>query len=178
MAHALTGEAMTTNQTIDGVPREWIEEYEALADLTSGDAQKLRALLDAPACKTCGDSGYVVEPFSIRENTVECPTCKPAAQPQGEPWRTEVSQFLTDAMTAAGMVRHGKKDKKFAERLADACVRVRFAWLAEQPAPVAVVLAEAREWLGDGKNSDGLAREHWTPEYAALIDRIDATLRK
>ncbi|WP_155252605.1 hypothetical protein [Pseudomonas brassicacearum] len=49
---------------------------------------------------------------------------------------------------------------------------------AEQPTPVAVVLAEAREWLGDGKNADGLAREHWTPEYAALIDRIDATLSK
>jgi hypothetical protein len=49
---------------------------------------------------------------------------------------------------------------------------------AEQPAPVAVVLAEAREWLGDGKNADGLTREHWTPEYAALIDRIDATLSK
>ena len=46
-----------------------------------------------------------------------------------------------------------------------------------KPAPVAL-LAEAREWLGDGKHSDGMAREHWTPEYAALIDRIDATLRK
>lgn len=62
-----------------------------------------------------------------------------AAQPQGEPWRTEASQFLSDAMTAAGMVRHGKQDKKFAERLADCCVRVRLAWLAEQPAPVAAV---------------------------------------
>ena len=41
-----------------------------------------------------------------------------------------------------------------------------------------VVLSEAREWLGDGKHADGLAREHWTPEYAALIDRIDATLSK
>lgn len=48
---------------------------------------------------------------------------------------------------------------------------------AEQPAPVAVVLAEARTWLGDGLNSDGLAQEYWTPEYAALIERIDATLR-
>ncbi|MCF5056869.1 hypothetical protein GIW54_05365 [Pseudomonas proteolytica] len=52
----------------------------------------------------------------------------------------EVSQFLADALTAAGMVRHGKQDKKFAERLASGCVRVRSAWLAEQPAPVAVVL--------------------------------------
>lgn len=47
----------------------------------------------------------------------------------------------------------------------------------EKSAPVQV-LAEAREWLGDGKHADGLAREHWTPEYAALIDRIDATLSK
>lgn len=49
---------------------------------------------------------------------------------------------------------------------------------AEPSAPVAVVLAEARQWLGDGKHADGLAREHWTPEYVALIDSIDATLSK
>jgi hypothetical protein len=55
------------------------------------------------------------------------------------------------------------------------CIRQRDAL---KTAPVAVVLAEAREWLGDGKHADGLAREHWTPEYAALIDRIDATLSK
>ncbi|WP_039012596.1 hypothetical protein [Pseudomonas brassicacearum] len=40
------------------------------------------------------------------------------------------------------------------------------------------ILAEARQWLGDGKYSDGLHRDLWTPEYAALIDRIDATLSK
>lgn len=51
--------------------------------------------------------------------------------------------------------------------------------IAEQPAPVAVVLlSEAREWLGDGKYSDGLARELWTPAYTALIDKIDGHLDK
>lgn len=50
---------------------------------------------------------------------------------------------------------------------------------AEPPAPVAVaLLSEAREWLGDGKYSDGLSRELWTPAYAALIDKIDGHLDK
>lgn len=37
-------------------------------------------------------------------------------------------------------------------------------------------LHEARKWIGDGEYSDGLAREHWTPEYAALVDKVDAAL--
>lgn len=58
---------------------------------------------------------------------------KPAAQHQGEP--VVYTQFLTDVMTAAGLVSHGKQDKKFAERLADECARLQVG----QPAPAAVV---------------------------------------
>ena len=39
-------------------------------------------------------------------------------------------------------------------------------------------LKEARRWIGDGECSDGLAREHWTPEYRAAVDRIDAAITK
>ena len=48
---------------------------------------------------------------------------KPAAPPPGEP--VVYAQFLTDVMTAAGLVAHGKQDKKFAERLADECARLQ-----------------------------------------------------
>lgn len=39
-------------------------------------------------------------------------------------------------------------------------------------------LKEARRWIGDGECSDGLAREHWTQEYRAAVDRIDAAIAK
>lgn len=37
-------------------------------------------------------------------------------------------------------------------------------------------LTEARRWIGDGDLSDGLAREYWTPEYAAAVDLVDVAL--
>jgi hypothetical protein len=37
-------------------------------------------------------------------------------------------------------------------------------------------LREARKWIGDGEFSDGLAREHWTPAYAAVVDMVDVAL--
>jgi hypothetical protein len=37
-------------------------------------------------------------------------------------------------------------------------------------------LREARKWIGDGEHSDGLARGHWTPEYAAVVDLVNRTL--
>ena len=37
-------------------------------------------------------------------------------------------------------------------------------------------LVEARRWIGDGDLSDGLHRDHWTPQYRAAVDMIDAVL--
>lgn len=37
-------------------------------------------------------------------------------------------------------------------------------------------LREARRWIGDGDLSDYIAREIWTPEYAAVVDMVDAAL--
>lgn len=37
-------------------------------------------------------------------------------------------------------------------------------------------LKEARRWIGDGDMSDGMAREIWTPKYAAAVDMVDAAI--
>lgn len=159
---------MTTNQTIDGVlvPRELLE----LAMLVLVDnfswAGELRALLDAKPDGSLTDEGTM-----------------PADQPQGEPveyqsrtrplWRAEDGErawFPWEKCSAESFANYRKNPL-----IHEWQYEVR-ALYAEQPAPVAVLLAEAREWIGDGKHSDGLDREHWTPEYAALIDRIDAVL--
>lgn len=87
---------MTTNQTIDGVSRELIEKA-MLACFEAGHGithDELRALLDAPACKTCHDQGEVPTGevayqghFQPPEPVMEsCPECggEPAVQPQGD----------------------------------------------------------------------------------------------
>lgn len=52
----------------------------------------------------------------------------------------ELSQFLSDVMTAAGLVSHGKQCKALGERLGDACMRLRLHY----PEPFAALEA-ARE---------------------------------
>ncbi|WP_223816015.1 hypothetical protein [Pseudomonas chlororaphis] len=88
---------MTTNQTIDGVSRELLERL--LGETTSWPSSawlSLRDLLDAPACKACNGLGHVPDGEITGSGGVEfengpvecvkdCPACKPAAQPQGEP---------------------------------------------------------------------------------------------
>lgn len=39
-------------------------------------------------------------------------------------------------------------------------------------------LKEARRWIGGGDMSDGMAREIWTPAYAATVDMVDAAIAK
>lgn len=81
---------MTTNQTIDGVPRELIERvtkpltlHDDLADRIKA-RDELRALLDAPAsdpdCIHCCGGGR--DPFGA---VCGCAAPKPAAQPKGVP---------------------------------------------------------------------------------------------
>lgn len=88
---------MTTNQTIDGVPRELLERvtkpltiHDDLTDRIKA-RDELRALLDADEC--C----HEFVPFQAN-----CTKCgipyKPAAQPQGEPvaWiKPDVAKTLT-----------------------------------------------------------------------------------
>lgn len=76
---------MTTNQTIDGVPREWLENYAGLLDEhhMAADANKVHALLDAPVECRCKRYGKDNPHWPCPVHPVI------AAQPQGEPvaWR-------------------------------------------------------------------------------------------
>jgi len=88
--------AMTTNQTIDGVPRELLESFAAYVSdspnaIMRARVKELRALLDAPVecrCKRYG-KGNPHWPCPVH--------AAPAAQPQGEPvaWRVTGHGGLT-----------------------------------------------------------------------------------
>lgn len=123
---------MTTNQTIDGVPRvlvEWMVNAGDLVEMLGLCSGELRDLLDAPAdvfvdpLKSCDLCGH---------------ECK-ATQPKGEPvaWR-----YHDDAGSSPWF--NGAPEQvnlEFVERRGG---RVERAY-AEQPAPVAVMLPERRE---------------------------------
>ena len=107
---------MTTNQTIDGVPRvllaEALEAFGALG--MHGYAERVRGLLDAPACKTCNGTRIVSDgamyctsggiPFESGpiECVKDCPDCKPAVQPQGEPVADALSTGFYTTETGGG----------------------------------------------------------------------------
>lgn len=108
-------------------------------------ALELRALLDEPECKTCngtrlvGDgalhcsSGGLLFENGPIDCVKDCPDCKPAAQPQGEPvaWQVTGSKVWADKIFEV-------------EQQADAAIAKRqdgsrkVALYAEQPVPVAV----------------------------------------
>ncbi|TWC18163.1 hypothetical protein FBY06_11588 [Pseudomonas sp. SJZ085] len=74
---------------------------------------------------------------------------------------------------------HDLEQRRHAEQQACQAAEQRVEELRDRKNSIVALqaaLAKAREWLGDGKYADGLHREHWTPEYAALIDCIDAAL--
>ena len=133
---------MTTNQTIDGVPRELrallervvgkssqTPHWDALDEDRIAAAAELRALLDAPTCKT--PSGAACPGDGVGP----CKKC-PAAQPQGEPVERQPDAIIEGVMTSVGIthaiyastvsLKHGEQVKLY----------------AEQPAPVAVVMPE------------------------------------
>jgi hypothetical protein len=105
---------MTTNQTIDGVPRDCVlrlttEAHEVLLGMVEhclniracmgmdegfkdfdteeehDFVKELRALLDAPACKRCNGSGWIDNLRLVGTQAMDCPDCNPAGQVQGEP---------------------------------------------------------------------------------------------
>lgn len=129
---------MTTNQTIDGVPRELLERCARELSIGIGPgpknrAQELRALLDAPE--------VLVVPLTGPKEWLD--SLRPAAQPQGEPvaWRGRNAdgEVVTEWIDGAPPVR-----------MTDLCGNTaRFDKIEraypEQPAPVAVVVPERRE---------------------------------
>ena len=139
---------MTTNQTIDGVPRELLERICAVDNGGRTQVQhhydliELRALLDAPVCKECEGVGYHVT-MGVQRS---CWACKPAAQPHGEPvaWQYRVSAGPQTGWS----LWHDGKGEEFKQSYQ---VETRPLY-AEQPAPVAVVLPERsneRDHAGD-----------------------------
>lgn len=127
---------MTTNQTIDGVSRELLVFLRAFIDTkayygadqaTHARFNELRALLDAPACKACNDTGKMHEPG---QEPGECSACfkEPAAQSQGEP--VHICQKCNGR--GSNPTRHaGEGETEY---------RARCKLYAGQPAPVAVGL--------------------------------------
>lgn len=155
---------MTTNQTINGVPRELRALLERIVEEPRDvDAQvsrqaavdELRALLDAPVCSNCAGL----------ERNVPCPDCKPAAHPQGEPvpitgdmnrlmvaykngeFSLESGSETVEAMSVASFdtaESHGHDADSYMSGYCAAIYEQAkpFVWLAlqpkaEQPAPVA-----------------------------------------
>ena len=156
---------MTTNQTIDGVPRELLE---ALVSIHPSDTryrlakEELRALLDAPVCKTCNGTRLVSDgalhcssggiPFEngLIDCVKDCPDCAPAAQPKGEPvaW-----MYKREGGECLGQLVQMESDSLKDVREGKVCQGRRILWpredyidwkplYAEQPAPVADPLAK------------------------------------
>lgn len=137
-------------QTIDGVPREWVENYAGLLEEhhMTKDAKKVRALLDAPAEKF-NPKGWAIDhsagrPILVHNNcsVIEAEQAyglleliKSAVQPQGDPvaWiKPDVAKTLTKDECCYAFGSQNPKG-------------TLIPLYAEQPAPVAVVMPERRE---------------------------------
>lgn len=131
---------MTTNQTIDGVPRELLAQWLAMFEggIASSPLSALRELTRKylqtepaaqPACKACNDTGKMHEPG---QEPGACTACleKPDAQPQVEPVAT-VRSVVSRKSSVFDIVVHDNQALHPGTKL-----------YAEQPAPVAVVLPE------------------------------------
>lgn len=135
---------MNDNQTIDGVSRKSLEQALKLAAVfddgcDGADAESargvvwiLRALLDAPACSACNETGRAHEPDC---EPGACTACleKPVAQPQPQPVaRVEIGADRNAALTVT--------NDDWLRSLKDRGVHQIVSLYAEQPAPVAVAL--------------------------------------
>lgn len=109
------------------------------------------------------------------EETVMCNVQQgSAAQPVAVD--TMSSQFLSDVMTAAGLLSHGKRDKALAERLSQTCMQIRL----NDTQPVAVVADAPVEGMperGTPEMFDGLSIAKCAG-YNACHDAFTAWLSK
>lgn len=98
---------------------------------------------ETQTCPTCGVN-YTCGKQHVWINSFgSCQKCQDKAQqeqPAQKPdlWKT---QFLTDVMTSAGLLIHGRTDKKLAQRIADGSARWRTE-LYTHPAPTRPVLSD------------------------------------
>ncbi|MBL7230484.1 MAG: hypothetical protein JJK56_21225 [Pseudomonas sp.] len=172
---------MTTNQTIDGVPRKSLEQALKLAavfddggdgagaESARGVVWILRALLDAPACKRCNGSGWIDNLRQVGTQAMDCPDCKSATQ-------------LTNAQRRAADYKEQQafndwawnKEGEAIGRMDGQAAAIE-AWharakLAEQPAPVAVRLPERKD---PGEYRDGsYTQTCMSGEWNACLDEL------
>ena len=78
----------------------------------------------------------------------------------------ETSQFLSDVMTAAGLVEHGKQCKALAERVANGCRTLRTALAAAAPAPP-IMCKPPKSWNKRGQDA---YRRGWEDRGNSMID--------
>ncbi|MFL1477812.1 hypothetical protein [Pseudomonas grimontii] len=153
MAHALTGEAMTPNQKIDGVPRDDLELVLTFGCTTqdSSDAwDRLRALLDAPVVERREPKGAILR---FREYVGN-------GQGGRDLWH-DWTEWST------GTVEYAKSKLDQVKDLTN--VQFEVEWLyAEQPAPVAVVLPKRKKWDGLRATACNLKGEAWN----ACLDEL------
>ncbi|WP_443692711.1 hypothetical protein [Pseudomonas sp.] len=186
---------MTTNQTIDGVPRELLERLLIAVTqdfATIGEVRELRALLDAKSCSLCG------KPTSCGK--IICEDCcyeMPTVQPQNDPvamfesvisktpqaYLTEPVYQVTESEVRefARLLTEKPKNDPIAEVYRGPVSGIsRIRWIdyktapvgtklyAEQPAPVAVVLPERKTWDGLRATACNLKGEAWN----ACLDEL------
>lgn len=142
---------MTTNQTINGVPRALLENFASYAEgSASGEVQqwvkKLRALLDAPAATpvpaawirfdqdqkaifTRGKRSNDSEPLYLHPTAYRMPTTQPQGEPVGFRYRAHGGpwELMPESPFADGRTHHRENGEELQPLY------------AEQSAPVAVV---------------------------------------
>lgn len=134
MVHALTGEVMNTNQTIDGALRRTLDRALNGCGLEKTEALKeLRALLDRDKVNN-RQMGLM--------QFVEAHPIKPAAQPQGEPFGY---WLFPKGLPLHGMFHRVTASDKIIDSQSVVDAFEITPLYAEQPAPVAVVMPERRE---------------------------------
>ncbi len=70
----------------------------------------------------------------------------------------------------------GKVANEMAEHIAE-CEHHPMGKMIKELALSRITLVEVRKWIGDGEHSEGLHREHWTPEYRAVVDAVDYVIQ-
>ncbi|WP_257744572.1 hypothetical protein [Burkholderia glumae] len=145
-----------------------------------------------PKCE-CGEkhgwSGSFEKPGPDAKWSGAAPSGMPATADERAP-QVKFSQFLTDVITAAGLLQHGRTDKKLAARIGE----MAFSMLGSSPSQ-AVAPAEPtdyaaieREHFGDPDKRTGiyapataderaaLTFDEWRSTYADAMSASDATL--
>jgi len=150
---------MTTNQTIDGVPRELLENFASYAEgSASGEVQlwvrKLRALLD----KT--DAGISASTQKVVPLKLLIDLSKPLVEDVDLHARISARNELRDLLGDDGVWVASAPSVPFEQHL-------KVISGSEQPAPVAVVLPERREPTQDNPYLSDADRE-----WNACVDEL------